>query len=156
MCVYVCVCIYMYVYIYIEMRLDDAFFVYFSFLWCHLPGIVSHMTVCMIFLETSHFCLRGHGIFIQRVSAVLTCNASVLFAHQTPALCIGSRSAALGASMHMLLNMTFRQMLLYPSPITYSPPPKMLTFHFSPSIVTQLESFHHENQWFCSMSVMAS
>lgn len=80
----------------------------------------------------------------------------ILFLHQTPDLCIGSRSTVLSASMHTLLDVTIKQMLLFLSPITYGPPPKMLTFHFSPSIVTRLESFHRENQRLCSMSVMAS
>lgn len=50
------------------MRLDDAFFVSFSFLWYCLPGIVSHIVVYVFFFLKSHFYLQGHGIFIRRVS----------------------------------------------------------------------------------------
>lgn len=159
--VYACVCMYIYVcvHIYIEeiiwcfLCLFLIFVVSFtqrSFSYnCAYDFFKLHIFICkvMAFL---------YGVFHCRPHSVLTCDASILFPNQTPALCIGSRSTALSASMHKLLSVTIWQMLLYLSPITYSPPPKMLTFHFSPSIVTRLESFHCENQRLCSMSVMAS
>lgn len=124
--------VYIYVCVHIYMRLDDAFFVYFSFLWYSLPSVVSHIIVCMLFFTLHIFICKVmaflYGVFHCGPHSVLTCDASILFLHQSPDLCIGSRSTALSTSMHMLLNMTIRQMLLYSSPITYSSPPSA---HFS-------------------------
>lgn len=161
--VYVCVCMCVYIYVCVHIYIDEirwCFLCLFLIFVVSLPSIVSHITVRCFFFKLHIFICEVmaflYGVFHCRPHSVLTCDAFILFPHQTPDLCIGSRSAALSASMHMLLNVTIRQMLLYPSPITYRPPPKMLTFHFSPSIMAGLKSFHRENQWLCSMSVMAS
>lgn len=144
------------------MRLDDASFVYFSFLWYRLPSIVFRLVVYAFFFFPNFMFLFARSwhfymvCFITAPTLFSPAMPPILFLHQTPDLCIGSRSTVLSASMHTLLTVTIKQMLLYLSPITYSPPPKMLTSHFSPSIVTRLESFHRENQRLCSMSVMAS
>lgn len=131
--------------------------------FCGLPSIVSLLVVYAFFFFFFYFMFlfaRSWHFYTARFIAAPTLFSPamppILFLHQTPDLCIGSRSTVLSASMHALLNVTIKQMLLYLSPITYGPPPKMLTFHFSPSIVTRLESFHRENQRLCSMSVMAS
>lgn len=128
--------------------------------FCGLPSIVSLLVVYAFFFYFMFLFARSWHFYTARFIAAPTLFSPamppILFLHQTPDLCIGSRSTVLSASMHALLNVTIKQMLLYLSPITYGPPPKMLTFHFSPSIVTRLESIHRENQRLCSMSVMAS
>lgn len=139
------------------MRLDDAFFVYFLFLWCYLPSIVSHITVCMIFFF-SHFYLRGHGIFMWCVSLQTPlCFPPAMPPFDFPQLYALAAGGALGALMHRSLDVTIRQMLLSPLPITYGPPAlKHSLFISAPSIVARLEGFQRENQQLCSMSAMAA
>lgn len=143
------------------MRLDDAFFVYFSFLWYCLPSIVSHLVVyAFFFFPTSCFYLQGQSIFIRRISlqpalcSHLQCLPFYFCTKpQIYALAAGAQCSV--APMHVTQRNHQTDAVV---PVTHyiRPSPKTLTFHFSPSIVTRLESFHRENQRLCSMSVMAS
>lgn len=155
----VCLCVYVYIYIYREMRLDDALFFYFSFLWYHLPSVISHVTAYEVFY-TSHFYLQDHDIFIRRVS------------FQTPLCshlqCLHFISAPTPTSMHWQQKHSAQHLNAYVTqcdhqtdavvPVTHyiQSSPQNAHFHFSPSITTRLESFCHENQQLCSISVMAS
>lgn len=69
------------------MRLDDAFFVYFSFLWYCLPSVVSHLVVYAFFLFFFLICKIMaflYGVFHCSPHSVLTCNVSHFISAPNP------------------------------------------------------------------------
>lgn len=72
------------------MRLDSAFFVYFSFLWYRLPSIVSHLVVCAFFrffklhVFICEIMTFLYGVFHCSPHSVLTCNASHFISAPNP------------------------------------------------------------------------
>lgn len=72
------------------MRLDDASFVYFSFLWYRLPSIVSRLVVYafFFFLQFHVFICEVmaflYGVFHCSPHSVLTCNASHFISAPNP------------------------------------------------------------------------
>lgn len=78
---------------------------------------------CVYDFFFSHFYLRGHGIFMWCVSLQTPlCFPPAMPPFDFPQLYALAAGGALGALMHRSLDVTIRQMLLSPLPITYGPP----------------------------------
>lgn len=158
--VYVCVYIYVCVHIYIDEIRWCFLCLFLIFVVLFTQHSFSFSCVCFFFFPTSCFYLQGQSIFIRRISlqpalcSHLQCLPFYFCTKpQIYALAAGAQCSV--APMHVTQRNHQTDAVV---PVTHyiQPSPKTLTFHFSPSIVTQLESFHRENQRLCSMSVMAS